>query len=164
MSEEKSFKEVTEVTTVWKKGENLVAVEARGFKGSILEPVDRYCDTAPGLNALDYFLASLGACMTTIAHWHAAEAGVTRIDEIAVKLRSEIDFRACAMGDPNIKPGIPEVAVEVTVKSPDDPANIRKAVETAERLCPVSDTIQTSTKLKLVVKSEAGLVVSAEKV
>jgi len=154
VSEEKGFKEITEVTTVWKNGENLVAVEARGQKGSIFEPVDRYCDTAPGLNALDYFLASLGACMTTIAHWHAKEAGVTRIDEIAVKLRSEIDFRACAMGDPSIKPGIPEIAIEVTVKSPDDPANITKAIETAERLCPISDTIQTPTKLNLVVHSE----------
>lgn len=154
MSEAKGFKEVTEVTTVWKRGENLVAVEAREHKGSIIEPVDRYCDTAPGLNALDYFLASLGACMTTIAHWHAKEAGVTTIDEIAVKLRSEIDFRACAMGDPSIKPGIPEIAIEVTVKSPDDPANIRKAVETAERLCPISDTIKTPTKLKLVVRAE----------
>lgn len=148
-----SIRSRSKVTAVWKAGTDVIGLEARGYKGSIFEPVEHWCDATKGMNALEYFLGSLAACITTIMHWHASESGVTKIDKVAMTLSGEIDLRACAKGDTSIKPGIPRIAIEVRVKSPDDLAKIKRAFEVAEKLCPISDTIKSPTKIDLVVKS-----------
>ena len=149
-----SMRSRSKVKAVWRAGKNVIELEARGYKGSIFEPVERSCTSTEGMNALEYFLGSLAACITTIMHWHASEVGVTKIDEVIMTLSGEIDLKACAKGDTSIKSGIPEITVEVSVKSPDDPAKIKKAFELAEKLCPISDTIQSPTKINLVLKSD----------
>jgi len=148
-----SIKSRSKVKAVWRAWTDVIELEARGYRGKIYEPIEHRCETTQGINALEYLLGSLAACITTIIHWHASKVGVTKIDDVTMILSGEIDLRACTMEDASIKLGMPEITIEVSIKSPDDPTKIKKALEIAERPCPVSDTIRSPTKINLVLKS-----------
>ena len=148
-----SAKSKSTVKATWKAGNDEINIEARGYKTTIFEPVTHSCASVPGVNAMEYYLGSLAACMTTITKWHASKAGVANIDEITINVSAEIDTRACFTGDTNIKPGPSAINFEVYVKSPDDVSKLQKAFELGENLCPIADATKNPTKINLVVKN-----------
>ena len=133
----------------WRRGTNEITVKARGYKGTIYEPSPT--EPPKGINAFEWFLGALGACITTMLHYHAGKAGIERLDEVAMRIIGETNL-GIWRGDLNIKAGPKEIIIEVKTSPKVEKERLERALDIAKKLCPISDVTVNPTKLVFIVK------------
>lgn len=106
---------------------------------------------AQGLNAFEWFLGALGACITTMLHYHAIRASIEELNEVTMRLKGKTDLRIW-VGDLKVKPGPEEIIIEVKVSPKVEREKLEKALNIAKKLCPVSDVTINPTKITFIMK------------
>ena len=109
-----------------------------------------YCDepkssggTDEGMNPLEAFLCSLGACKSVISKMASRKLRIP-FDEVQVECKGTIDFDGVTGKNPNAKIGISNIESIYTFKTSASKEDIEKLVEYVDAHCPVMDTVVNS--------------------
>jgi uncharacterized OsmC-like protein len=94
-------------------------------------------DTGP--MPLELLLASLGACLTTLAALVAPRLGV-ELRSITAAVEGDIDF-AGARGAPDVRAGFQAIRVRLEVDSPSSDDRVSALVHRVEAACAVRDSL-----------------------
>ncbi|HOJ10631.1 MAG TPA: OsmC family protein [Clostridiales bacterium] len=137
-------------------GENptKTVVEARNFKITIDEP-ENLGGTDQGANPVEYILAALAGCLNVVGHVVAKEMGF-ELGRMHIELEGDLD-PARFMGRTKAeRAGYKEIRVKISPETNIDHNSLEKWLETIEDRCPVSDTIQNITPVKIELNTTAG--------
>jgi len=106
-------------------------------------------DTAPG--AVEELMYALATCVIAAANANAALMGVklTRLD---VNIESDLDLHGLFALDPNVRPGITNMRMEITIAGDSDEETLKKIAMLGYQYSPVSDTTRNGVKFSPVVK------------
>ena len=99
--------------------------------------------TDEGMNPLQAFLCSLGACKSVIARMAARKMRL-QFEELEVECKGTIDFDGITGKNPNAKTGIKNIETTYTFKTSASEEEIKKLVEYVDVHCPVMDTVINS--------------------
>ncbi|MGB7291723.1 MAG: OsmC family protein [Thermodesulfobacteriota bacterium] len=106
-------------------------------------------DTAPG--AVEELMYALATCVIAAANANAALMGVklTRLD---VDIESDLDLHGLFALDPNVRPGVTNMRMEITIAGDSDEETLKKIAMLGYQYSPVSDTTRNGVKFSPVVK------------
>ena len=106
-------------------------------------------DTAPG--AVEELMYALATCVIAAANANAALMGVnlTRLD---VDIESDLDLHGLFALDPNVRPGMTNMRMEITIAGDSDEETLKKIAMLGYQYSPVSDTTRNGVKFSPVVK------------
>ena len=109
--------------------------------------------TDEGMNPLQAFLCSLGACKSVIARMAARKMKI-QFEELEVECKGTIDFDGITGKNPNAKTGIKDIETTYTFKTSATQEEIEKLVNYVDIHCPVMDTVINSPthSHKIVIK------------
>ncbi len=99
-----------------------------------------------GPNPLELLLASLGACEIILLKIYAEKFDVA-VNSIEAEVEGEIDVR----GYQNVKgvrSGFQNIRIHTRLGAEGDPQNIKNLIETAEKCCPIFDSISNGVKIE----------------
>ncbi len=96
-------------------------------------------------NPIQYLLASLIGCFIITTVYHAKLRRI-KIGSISVKAQGKLDLRGFS-GEDNIRPGLQEIVLEVSIDSNEKRERILELLEFVEKHCPVGDTISRGSKI-----------------
>ena len=99
--------------------------------------------TDEGMNPLQAFLCSLGACKSVIARMAGRKMRV-QFEELEVECKGTIDFDGITGKNPNAKTGIKNIETTYTFKTSASKEEIEKLVDYVDIHCPVMDTVINS--------------------
>ncbi len=99
--------------------------------------------TDTGMNPLEAFLSSLGACKSVISKMAARKMKI-QFEELEVECKGTIDFDGVTGKNPNAKIGISNIESIYTFKTSASKEEIEKLVEYVDTHCPVMDTVINS--------------------
>lgn len=99
--------------------------------------------TDEGMNPLQAFLCSLGACKSVIAKMAGRKMKI-QFEELEVECKGIIDFDGITGKNPNVKTGIKNIETIYTFKTSASQEEIEKLVEYVDIHCPVMDTVINS--------------------
>jgi uncharacterized OsmC-like protein len=146
MSQELSIEVNTE-----SRGHTELEVSVRGHKLKVDEP-ESFGGSDKGANPLEYLFAGLAGCLNVTIHQVARERKV-KIDKLNIDVKGTLDLEGFMNKDSDKRSGFQRINVEVDIKTDSDEETENKILEEAEKRCPVSDTIQEVTSIKLEKKS-----------
>ncbi len=126
----------------------LVEIRARKHIVVADEPAE-LGGTDKGMTPIELLLGSLTSCLAIATVFHAQKRGI-KVKNIKAEASGSIDLRGF-MGE-DVKPGLPEVKVELQVDSDAPKEEMRKLIEFVEKHCPIADTLSSKTKVVLEVK------------
>lgn len=106
-------------------------------------------DTAPG--AVEELMYALGTCVIAAANMNAAVMGVD-LTGIEVNIESDLDLHGLSGLDPNVRPGITELRMEISISGDADEETLKKIAMLGYKYSPVSETTQNGIKFTPVVK------------
>jgi uncharacterized OsmC-like protein len=131
-------KTVVEVGTITAAGQSLFP-PTRSFVLTTDDPdVLGGVDSAP--TPVETLVAALAGCITSGIATNAALFGVP-LDEIAIEMEADMDFRGMLGHDKTVRNGISDIRYTVTIQSQAPEDKVRRCKETIDRKSPVRDTI-----------------------
>lgn len=130
--------DVTYKVTAKKVGKLAVDVQARDFTIRIDEP-EKAGGENTGMNPVELYLGSLGACTVITASAFARQCKVV-LDELWVEVEGDLD-KAGQMGYNGIRPGYQEIRLAYHFKSSSPQKNLAKLLNLVETRCPVRDCV-----------------------
>lgn len=131
-------KAVVEVGTVCAGGQS-VFPPTRQFMMTVDDPdVLGGVDSAP--TPVEALMAALAGCVTSGIAANAALFGVP-LDDIAIEMEADMDFRGLLGHDKSVRSGISDIRYTVTIQSAAAEDKVRRCKETIDRKSPVRDTI-----------------------
>lgn len=100
-------------------------------------------DSAPG--AVEELMYALATCVTAAANANAALMGVklTRLD---VNIESDMDLHGLFALDPNVRPGITSMRMEITIAGDAEEEVLKKIAMLGYQYSPVSETTRNGIK------------------
>ncbi len=107
--------------------------------------------TGEGPTPTELLLASLAGCLGIVSAIHKNRFGVD-IKSMEIEVSGLIDVRGF-MGE-DVKPGFTEVSAVIKVKSDAPEEDVKKLIEFVRKHCPIEDTIQSPTPVKVEVIKE----------
>jgi len=145
-------KATLKATSSWKRGtKTVVEVGTMTAGGQSLFPPTRSfvlatddpealggVDSAP--TPVETLMAALAGCITSGIATNAALFGVA-IDDIAIEMEADLDFRGVLGHDKSVRNGFSDIRYTVTIGSAAPEDKVRKCKETIDRKSPVRDTI-----------------------
>lgn len=102
--------------------------------------------TAP--QPLDFFLAGIGMCMTSIYGEGAADLGVT-FNSLEIRVRGYLDMKGILDWDEkgyDSRPGFAHISYTVRIESDEPEERIRDLIARVERSCPAHNTVMHGTR------------------
>ena len=96
------------------------------------------CDSGP--TPVELVLAALGTCQEITYRAFATALGIA-LDDVAVTVEGDIDFRGFFAIDTTVRPGFDAIRVQVTLKSSAPAADLERLRATVNRHCPVLDML-----------------------
>lgn len=130
--------DVTYKVTATKVGKLAVDVKARDFTIRIDEP-EKAGGENTGMNPVEMYLGSLGACTVITASAFARQCKVV-LDELWVEVEGDLD-KAGQMGYNGIRPGYKEIRLAYHFKTASPQKNLEKLLNLVETRCPVRDCV-----------------------
>ncbi len=107
--------------------------------------------TGEGPTPTELLLASLAGCLGIVAAIHKDRFGVN-IESMEIEVSGLIDIRGF-MGE-DVKPGFTEVSAVIKIKSDASEEAVRKLIEFVRKHCPIDDTLESPTPVKVEVVKE----------
>jgi uncharacterized OsmC-like protein len=105
-------------------------------------------DAAPG--AIEELMYALGTCIIAAANANAALMGV-KLTRLEIKAESDLDLHGVFALDPNVRPGISNMRMAITISGDADKETLKKIAMLGYQYSPVSDTTQNGIKFTPVV-------------
>ena len=146
------------IRSSWKRGvKGLIEIGLQENGGQpAVPPTRRFyvtMDGPPGLGGVDAgptaaesLVAALAGCLTSGIAANAALFEVP-LDEIAIDVEADIDFRGLLGHDKSVRNGFSDIRYTVTIQSPASEEKVRRCKETIDRKSPVGDTIAQPVKV-----------------
>jgi uncharacterized OsmC-like protein len=105
-------------------------------------------DTAPG--AVEELMYAVATCVIAATNANAALMGVklTRID---VDMESDLDLHGLFALDPNVRPGLTEARMKITIAGDADEETLKKLATLGYQYSPVSETTRNGIKFTPVI-------------
>tara|TARA_B100000963_G_scaffold343943_1_gene346274 strand:+ start:3714 stop:4163 length:450 start_codon:yes stop_codon:yes gene_type:complete len=133
------------VKTVFKEGPR--SHTHAGDHEFILDQPKQFGGSGLGPTPIDAFLASIGACLGTVARIVAKQEAL-RIEHMEFLVSGEIDLDKLAGRNTDVRAGFKNIKVNFKIDSPDLNDEEKLAfVKRVDSRCPVSDTINNGSKL-----------------
>jgi uncharacterized OsmC-like protein len=101
----------------------------------------------------DLLLASLAACQEITLRMVAAAMGIA-LQEVAVTVHGEMDFRGTMGLDAETPVGFQRIRTEITVVADAPEDRLQRLAQRAERYCVVASTLRQSPEMELVFAAE----------
>jgi len=100
-------------------------------------------DTAPG--AVEELMYAVATCVIAAANTNAALMGV-KLTRIEVDMESDLDLHGLFALDPDVRPGITNVNMKITIAGDADEATLKKIATLGYQYSPVSETTRNGIK------------------
>ena len=100
-------------------------------------------DAAPG--AVEELMYAVATCVIAASNVNAALMGV-KLTRIEVDMESDLDLHGLFALDPNVRPGITNVNMEITIAGDADEATLKKIATLGYQYSPVSETTRNGIK------------------
>ncbi len=107
--------------------------------------------TGEGPTPTALLLASLAGCFGIVSAIHRDRFGVN-VESMEIEVSGLIDVRGF-MGE-NVKPGFTEVSAVIRIKSDAPEEAVKKLIEFVREHCPIEDTIESPTPVRVEVIKE----------
>ena len=114
-------------------------VEIREHRLTVDEPT-RIGGSNEGPTPVELVLAALGTCQEITYRAFSTALGIP-LEDVAVTVEGDIDFRGFFAIDPAVRSGFEAIRVHVNLKSSASAADLARLRETVNRHCPVLDML-----------------------
>lgn len=101
----------------------------------------------------DLLLASLAACQEITLRMVAAAMGIP-LQEVAVSVAGDMDFRGTMGVDPEIPVGFSRIRTDIRVVADAPPDRLERLAQRAERYCVVAATLREAPELSTSIRTE----------
>lgn len=105
-------------------------------------------DAAPG--AVEEIMYALGTCIIAAANANAVMMDV-ELSRLEVEMESDLDLHGLFALDPDVRPGVLEMRVNITIDGDADEETLNEIAMLGYQYSPVSDTIRNGLKFTPVV-------------
>lgn len=96
---------------------------------------------------------ALANCIVAATNTYAALSGIT-LTRLEVALESDLDLHGYFGLDQNVRPGLSEVRVELSLAGEADAETLRSLAEAGYRYSPVRDSLANGVRLKPSISTE----------
>jgi putative redox protein len=114
-------------------------VQIREHRLTVDEPT-RIGGSDQGPTPVELVLAALGTCQEITYRAFATALGIP-LDQVAVTVEGDIDFRGFFAIDPTVRAGFNAIRVDVAIQSSASQEDLARLRETVNRHCPVLDML-----------------------
>ncbi|MDD5036299.1 MAG: OsmC family protein [Methylococcaceae bacterium] len=114
--------------------------EVRDFPPLIVDEPSELGGSDAGMNPVELVLVALGTCQEIMYAAYAAVLDIP-LDEVTVTAKGYLDLHGLFGLQESVPAGYQKIGFETALKSPADPATVRKLVAIVEGHCPVLDTL-----------------------
>jgi len=108
-------------------------------------------DDETAVNAMEVILAGLGTCLITSFIYHATQRGF-HVDELGLRLETEIDLRGFFGLSPQVRPGFQIVRLAAQVKCNASDYALDKLWEHVQKVSPALDIIRNPVPVTIEVQ------------
>lgn len=102
-------------------------------------------------NPVEYFLASVLACLNSTGTMVARDVGL-EIEELTATVEGGVDYATYRGEESEARPGLQSVEVTIEVASDADEATLQEWFAAVERRCPITDNVENETGLDVTVE------------
>jgi uncharacterized OsmC-like protein len=103
-------------------------------------------------NPVEYFLASVLACLNSTGTMVARDMGI-EIDGLSVDVESQVDYATYLGDESDARPGLQGLDVTMSVDSPADEETLDSWLAAVERRCPITDNVENETGMAVSLDS-----------
>lgn len=135
-----------------KENSTKTIIQARNFNFIVDEPKN-LGGTDEGPNPVEYIIAALAGCLSVVGQMVAKEMDF-EIRDLKFNIDGELDPAGFMGKDSSVRPGYQNINVKCIVDTDANNEVIEKWLKIVEARCPVSDTIQHLTPVKIEVEKQ----------
>lgn len=125
----------------------------RANLGITIDEPSNFGGTGQAPDPAEYLLAAVGASLSVTLTAHAALRGVT-LEAVAVRLVGAIHGPSFFLPEPNMKPGILDITIDLIITTKLSRQVIENLVQVAVAAAPVLQTLKEQPRITLILKSD----------